>query len=148
MSDVINGLTRNFKGTVLQGPPGEQGEKGEQGNTGNSAYLSYTLTTDDVPVLTEAEWVASLHGDIGATGPSAYQSYLNTTTDKPVLTEAQWIASLHGKDGVDGKDGKDGKDGTSLNNRGAWVTGQTYSAGDYVFAPNASGASSMWFLIV
>lgn len=147
MSDVINGLTLSFTGTVLQGPPGEQGEKGEQGNTGNSAYQSYTLTTDDVPVLTEAEWVASLHGDIGATGPSAYQSYLNTTTDKPVLTEAQWIASLHGKDGVDGKDGTNGKDGTSLNNRGAWVTGQTYTAGDYVFAPNASGASSMWILI-
>lgn len=147
MSEVINGLTLSFTGTVIQGPPGEQGPDGIKGDTGNSAYISYTLTTTDNPVLSEAEWIDSLHGDMGAAGPSAYQSYVNTTTDVPVKTEVQWLASLQGKDGTDGTNGADGKDGTSLNNRGIWASGSVYAAGDYVFASNLAGAQSMWILL-
>jgi hypothetical protein len=68
-----------FIGTVntyihAQGQPGQDGQEGPMGPTGltgatgpagKSAYQSYLDTTDDDPVLTEAEWIESLHGHVG-----------------------------------------------------------------------------------
>ena len=42
--------------------------------------------------------------------------------------------------------GVKGDTGTGLKNRGAWVTGTTYSPGDYVFSTGSATASSMWIL--
>lgn len=42
--------------------------------------------------------------------------------------------------------GAKGDTGTGLKNRGAWVTGTTYSPGDYVFSTGSATASSMWIL--
>jgi hypothetical protein len=94
-------------------------------SNGKSAYQSYRDTTTDSPILTEAQWVASLDGpagdpgspgpagdpgekgdkgdpgdtgEQGETGKSAYQSYLDTTTDDPVLTEEEWSAGGGGGD--------------------------------------------------
>lgn len=88
---------------------------GGAGADGKSAYEIYVETTADDPVLTEAEWLASLKGekgdkgdkgdtgdtgddgekgdtgDTGDTGKSAYQSALDSGF---VGTEAQWIASF------------------------------------------------------
>lgn len=163
-------LTLNLVGTIYQGPPGNNGDPGK------SSYESYTETTTDNPVLSEADWVKSLVGKPGDPGDSAYMSYVKTTSDNPVKTEAAWVASLKGNPGdsikgdpgkssyqsyldttsdnpklteaqwVESLHGADGKDGTGLNNRQAWATGTTYSPGDYVFADNADGNNSMWIL--
>ncbi|WBQ32514.1 hypothetical protein [Erwinia phage Kuerle] len=163
-------LTLNLVGTIYQGPPGNDGDPGK------SSYESYTETTTDNPVLSEAAWIASLVGKPGDPGDSAYMSYVKTTTESPVKTEAAWVASLKGNPGdsikgdpgkssyqsyldttsdnpklteaqwVESLHGADGKDGTGLNNRQAWATGTTYSPGDYVFADNADGNNSMWIL--
>jgi hypothetical protein len=56
--------------TGLKGDKGDQGEqgltgdigpKGDQGDAGKSAYQVYVDTTTDDPVLTEAQWLASLN---------------------------------------------------------------------------------------
>jgi hypothetical protein len=57
------------------------------------------LHTTDNPVLSEVDWIASLHGK------SAYQSYLDTTADVPKLTEANWLLSLKGTNGTNGAAG-------------------------------------------
>jgi hypothetical protein len=48
-----------------EGPMGPTGPTGATGPTGKSAYQSYLGTTEDNPVLTEAEWIESLHGQAG-----------------------------------------------------------------------------------
>lgn len=90
---------------------------------------AYQIAQDNGFTGTEAEWLASLHGQDGADGQdgqngqdghdgqdgqngvdgqdgadgkSAYQSYLDTTTDSPKKTEAQWVASLKGEQGNNG----------------------------------------------
>uniref|UniRef100_A0AB39ACK6 Tail fiber n=1 Tax=Erwinia phage Fifi051 TaxID=3238787 RepID=A0AB39ACK6_9CAUD len=170
MKQIIDGLTLDFAGTVLQGKPGKDGDKG---NDGKSSYQSYVETTSDNPVKSEADWIKSLRGEPGEKGDSAYMSYVKTTTDNPVKTEVQWLASLNGKPGesIKGDTGKSsyqsyldttsdnpkkseaewvqslhGKDGTGLTNRQAWVLGSTYVPGDYVFSNNADGNNSMWIL--
>ena len=45
----------------------EMGQENDQFYKGDSAFESYVKTTTDDPVLTEAEWVASLVGQPGAT---------------------------------------------------------------------------------
>lgn len=166
MSQVIGDLTLSFVGTPIQGDEGNPGKSayqsyldtttdnpvlsevdwvdslGKEGQPGKSTYQSYLDTTSDNPKKTEAQWVASLKGEKGDSvkgnpGKSSYQSYLDTTSDNPKLSEAQWVASLKGADG---------KDGTGLTNRQAWVTGSTYSPGDYVFSDNENGDNSMWIL--
>jgi hypothetical protein len=39
--------------------------KGADGQPGKSAYQSYLDTTSDNPKLSEADWIASLHGQDG-----------------------------------------------------------------------------------
>lgn len=90
---------------------------------------AYQIALDNGFEGSEADWLASLHGQDGqdgqdgqngqdghdgqdgqngvdgqdgADGKSAYQSYLDTTTDSPKKTEAQWVASLKGEQGNNG----------------------------------------------
>ena len=66
--------------TIKQGPIGP---------VGKSAYESYRDTTDDDPILSEANWVASLRGEDGLDG----------------------IDGQNGDDGLDGQNGQDGGGG-------------------------------------
>ena len=76
--------------------------------TGTSAYQ---LAVDHGFVGTEAEWLASLHGqdaepaEPGDDGRSAYQIALDNGF---VGTVGEWLASLKGQDGQDGDDGPAG----------------------------------------
>ncbi len=109
----------------------------EESDTSSPAYIqhkptiptaingksAYQIALDNGFEGSEADWLASLHGQNGqdgqdgqdgangvngqdgqngADGKSAYQSYLDTTTDNPKKTEAAWVASLKGEQGNNG----------------------------------------------
>ncbi len=102
-------------------------KNGTKGSTGKSAYQSYVDTTTDVPVLSESEWVDSLHGENGVHEDDVTIAD-NLTTDDPlqVLSAKQgkklkeYIFTSH----------SDALDGTrvqlkKIDSSGAFVTGQT-----------------------
>jgi len=58
----------------------------------------------------------------------------------------QGIQGVKGDTGDQGIQGVSGQDGRSLTNKGVWVSGTTYSPGDYVFAVGSVNPSSMWIV--
>ena len=72
-------------GVVAEGQDGSDGQDGSNGVDGKSAYQSYVETTNDSPIKTEAQWVASLKG----------------------------VDGTNGTNGIDGQDGSNGQDGVT-----------------------------------
>lgn len=72
-------------GIVAEGQDGSDGQDGLNGVDGKSAYQSYVETTNDFPIKTEAQWIASLKGADG----------------------------INGTNGINGQDGSNGQDGVT-----------------------------------
>jgi hypothetical protein len=77
-------------------------------------------------------------GADGPTGPMGPQG----------STGVAGVAGPAGPSGDVGPTGATGPAGTGLTNRGNWITGTTYNAGDYVFAPSSANpaVNSMWIV--
>lgn len=96
---------------VVAAVPGGAGVDGTDGGDGTDGKSAYQLATNAGFVGTEAEWLASLHGqdaepaEPGDDGRSAYQIALDNGF---VGTVGEWLASLKGQDGQDGDDGPAG----------------------------------------
>lgn len=104
--------------------PGPTGPAGIQGNTG----------------LTGAQGVAGPTGAPGPTGPAGGQGTQGAQGNAGPTGAA-------GSGGPTGPTGAQGAAGLGLNNRGAWVSGATYNAGDYTSDSDGSGGSALFVLI-
>ncbi len=93
-----------------QGPIGPQGPEGPQGETGPEGQKGDTGDT-------------GLQGSPGPQGPKGEIGPDGSKGDK----------GDPGVPGPAGPQGPKGDAGTGLTNRGYWITGSTYSPGDYVF---------------
>ena len=132
--------------TGEQGPQGIQGEKGDtgdtgpQGSAGKSAYQSYVDTTSDNPVLTEVQWIASLHGQDGVNGQDGQNGTNGADGVTPHIdqTTGNWFigetnTGVHaqgpaGQDGANGTNGTNGTDGVTPHidsTTGNWFIGST-----------------------
>lgn len=105
----------------FKGNDGATGQRGPKGDSGKSAYQSYLDTTTDDPVLSESEWIESLHGadgtvsfddltdeqkeqlkgDPGPQGPAGPMGPMGPSGTK-------------GNNGADGRNGIDGKSAYEL----------------------------------
>ena len=74
-----------------------------------------------------------------AQGHAATKKYVDDS-----ISTISLLAGPTGPQGATGTRGPTGPAGTGLNNRGSWVSGTTYFAGDFVFSDNLVGNSSMW----
>lgn len=111
------------------GPKGDTGATGPAGATGAQGPAGPTGPKGDTGATgaAGATGPAGPKGDTGATGPAGAKGDKGDTGDQ-------------------GPQGIQGPAGVGLTNRGAWATGTTYAPGDYVFALNGSGVSSMFIL--
>lgn len=91
------------------------------GSSGNNVVLNFALPEAENAYQiavnqgfsgSESEWLYSLKGQPGEQGPQGVQ----------------------GPQGIQGLQGLQGSAGLGLTNKGTWVSGNTYSQGDYVFA--------------
>lgn len=79
---------------------------GETGPAGPSAYQSYLNTTTDNPKLSEADWIASLHGQDGAVGPqgptgqSGITPYIDPVTKHWMIGESDTNVLAEGQAGI------------------------------------------------
>lgn len=118
-----------------QGPQGSQGQQGPQGPAGIS--INWLGELSDYPI-----------------SPTLNQAfYLITEGKSYIYNGAIWqivaqdgIQGEQGPMGPLGPQGPQGEAGTGLVNKGNWITGTTYNAGDYVFAESSStpGVNSMF----
>lgn len=81
---------------------------GQDGSDGKSAYESYLTTTSDSPALSEADWVASLHGHNGTNGTNGQDGTIVTVTEV-----ANGVEVSDGTNSVTITNGQDGSDGES-----------------------------------
>ena len=102
------------------GPTGPSGEKGETGDKGENG-------------------LQGIQGEIGTTGPIG-QAGLPGPTGPIGVTGPQGIM------GDKGDTGPQGIPGIGLTNKGLWKSGNSYTNGDYVFAPSKDNPdqNSMW----
>ncbi|MHC1703662.1 MAG: tail fiber domain-containing protein [Tenuifilaceae bacterium] len=135
-TDATSYTTPNLTGPQgIQGEAGAQGLKGETGDTGNgissvvdnaNGTLTFLFTNGSTyltPNLTGPQGIQGIQGETGSQGPA-------------------------GLKGDKGDKGDQGVPGTGLNNKGEWVTGTTYSPGDYVFSESSASSSvnTMWIV--
>lgn len=78
----------------------------QDGTNGKSAYQSYLDTTSDSPALSEADWVASLHGANGTNGTNGQDGTSVTVTEVAngveVYDGTNYVTITNGQDGSDG----------------------------------------------
>ena len=127
--------------TGEQGPQGIQGEKGDtgdtgpQGSAGKSAYQSYVDTTSDNPVLTEVQWIASLHGQDGADGQDGQDGTNGADGVTPHIdqTTGNWfIGSTDTGVHAQGPAGQDGQSGSVANQLQADWNQTDNTSADYI----------------
>ncbi|MBN1988754.1 MAG: tail fiber domain-containing protein [Bacteroidales bacterium] len=77
---------------------------------------------------------------------SAFTSTLQPKDDSTNWVEFSAPKGEQGEPGPQGETGPQGPAGTGLNPKGSWVSGTTYTAGDYVFASSVTdpAINSMW----
>lgn len=109
-------------GISLKGAPGDPGEPGPTGST--------ILSGTGAPTAA-----------LGADGD--FYVATDTSTFYGPKTAGTWPVGVALK-GSPGIPGAPGAPGTGLTNRGNWAAGTSYDPGDYVFAPNSGGATSMF----
>ncbi len=119
-------------GTSIIGPAGTNGTNGTNGAPGANGVNGYSVLNGTSNPTTQG-----VNGDF----------YINTTTNTIFgpKTAGAWGSgtSLVGPQGIQGVQGPAG---TGLTNRGNWLSGTTYSNGDYVFDRSTSNpaVNSMW----
>lgn len=89
----------------FKGNDGATGQRGPKGDSGKSAYQSYLDTTTDDPVLSESEWIASLHGADGT-----------VSFDDLTPEQKEQLKGDPGPQGPAGPQGEKGDPGTKGNN--------------------------------
>lgn len=94
------------------------------GSSGKTAYECYLETTTDVPVLSESEWIDSLHGEDAVVLPGEYSAYI---ADNLTTNDSEKILSA--------KQGKILNDKVSFTEEFSWggTTGSTTALGQYAF---------------
>lgn len=112
----INEHMDSFKGN-----DGATGQRGPKGDSGKSAYQSYLDTTIDDPVLSESEWIASLHGADGTvsfddlTDEQKEQLKGDPGPQGPAGPQGEkGDPGIKGNNGADGRNGVDGKSAYEL----------------------------------
>lgn len=112
----INEHMDSFKGN-----DGATGQRGPKGDSGKSAYQSYLDTTTDDPVLSESEWIASLHGADGTvsfddlTDEQKEQLKGDPGPQGPAGPQGEkGDPGIKGNNGTDGRNGADGKSAYEL----------------------------------
>ena len=131
-------------GIGITGPTGATGATGATGpaGSGGSGTTSIGPFPPSSPIngelwyntanaqlyIYDGAWIVASTGSIGPTGATG--------------------ASVTGPTGASGASitGPTGAAGTGLNNRGTWISGSTYSPGDYVFSTGSVTPTSMWIL--
>ncbi|HLP50101.1 MAG TPA: tail fiber domain-containing protein, partial [Chitinophagales bacterium] len=129
--------------TGLQGATGANGldgATGAKGDTGAQGEAGPTGTTGEIG----ATGPTGVTGPEGLQGPVGLQGLIGPTG----ADGATGPIGLTGTDGPTGPTGATGAAGSGLNNQGNWLTGTTYNAGDYVFAPSSANPSvnTMWIV--
>ncbi|WP_201799452.1 hypothetical protein [Sinorhizobium meliloti] len=99
---------------------------GSGGGNGAPGKSAYQIAVDNGFGGTVEEWLLSLEGEDGAS------AYAIAQAEGFVGSQSDWIESLKGEAGV------------GLTNRGAFVSGSTYSPSDYVFAAGTTSPTSMF----
>ena len=79
-----------------------------------------------------------------AGGDSAYQVWLNQGNSGTVNDFLNAIRGPIGPQGIPGSQGDPGSPGTGLTPKGAWVTGTTYTASDYVTDTDGAGGTALY----
>lgn len=105
----------------FKGNDGATGPKGSKGDSGKSAYQSYLDTTTDDPVLSESEWIESLHGTDGTvsfddlTDEQKEQLKGDPGPQGPAGPQGEkGDPGIKGNNGADGRNGVDGKSAYEL----------------------------------
>jgi hypothetical protein len=109
----------------LQGIPGVAGTPGETGLQGPTG-LTGAVGQQGVPGSDGQQGIQGIQGPVGPTG----------------------VTGAQGPAGPQGVQGEQGIAGVGLVNNGNWVSGTTYEAGDYVFAPSTlnPNVNSLWIV--
>jgi hypothetical protein len=109
----------------LQGIPGVAGTPGETGLQGPTG-LTGAVGPQGVPGSDGQQGVQGIQGPVGPTG----------------------VTGAQGPAGPQGVQGEQGIAGVGLVNNGNWVSGTTYTSGDYVFAPSTlnPNVNSLWIV--
>lgn len=101
----------------FKGNDGATGPKGSKGDSGKSAYQSYLDTTTDDPVLSESEWIESLHGADGTVSfddlTDEQKEQLKGDPGPQGPTGPMGPMGPSGTKGNNGADGRNGVDGKS-----------------------------------
>lgn len=134
----------------LQGPQGVQGIEGPIGPEGPQGAVG--PQGPQGPAGVSITWLGEL-SDYPSSPTLNQAFYLITEGKSYIYNGAIWqtlaqdgIQGEQGPVGPAGPQGPQGEAGTGLVNKGNWITGTTYNAGDYVFAESSStpGVNSMF----
>lgn len=127
-------------GVVAEGQNGSDGQDGLNGVDGKSAYQSYVETTNDSPIKTEAQWIASLKGadgtngtngidgQDGSNGTNGITPHIDPITKHWMIGETDTDILAEGVNGQDGTNGINGQDGVTPHidsTTGNWFIGNT-----------------------
>lgn len=135
----------------LQGSKGDAGERIQMQKSSTAIQWKYesASTWTDLVLLSDLKGTNGTNGRTMWSTTGAPSGALGTDgdfandPDASIMygpkTAGSWGAGKSYK-------GAKGDTGTGLKNRGAWVTGTTYSPGDYAFSTGSATASSMWIL--
>ena len=135
----------------LQGSKGDAGERIQMQKSSTAIQWKYETasTWTDLVLLSDLKGTNGTNGRTMWSTTGAPSGALGTDGDFANDPDASMMygPKTAGSWGT-GKSykGAKGDTGTGLKNRGAWVTGTTYSPGDYVFSTGSATASSMWIL--
>lgn len=130
----------------FKGNDGATGPKGSKGDSGKSAYQSYLDTTTDDPVLSESEWIASLHGADGTvsfddlTDEQKRQLKGDPGPQGPTGPQGEkGDPGIKGNDGAQGARGQDGDDAYTIAVKNGYIGSVTKWLEDLKGTPGKDG---------
>ena len=100
-SEILQDLTLQFIGTVIQGPQGPQGKDGPPGTNGTNGTNGTKGDKGDrgEPGLAGVNGINGINGTDGVDGAPGKSAYQVAVSRGFSGTELQWLASLRGTDG-------------------------------------------------
>ena len=97
-SEILQDLTLQFIGTVIQGPQGPQGKDGPPGINGTNGTKGDKGDRGE-PGLAGVNGINGINGTDGVDGAPGKSAYQVAVSHGFSGTELQWLASLRGTDG-------------------------------------------------
>ena len=97
-SEILQDLTLQFIGTIIQGPQGPQGRNGPPGTNGTNGTKGDKGDRGE-PGLAGVDGTDGINGTDGADGAPGKSAYQVAVSHGFSGTELQWLASLRGTDG-------------------------------------------------